>query len=84
MARYGEALERCLPALAVLAADERAAGTREARPIRLEWGGKATAVAASGRQPDICFGEKKIELKLIFKHKDGREETRSIEVKRKD
>jgi hypothetical protein len=39
VARYGETLARCLPALAVLAADERAAAApREARPIRLEWG----------------------------------------------
>ena len=37
VARYGEVLERCLPALAVLAADERAAAPREARPARLEW-----------------------------------------------
>jgi len=40
VAQYGEALVRCLPALAILAADERAAAApREARPIRLEWGG---------------------------------------------
>ena len=37
VAQYGEALARCLPALAVLAADERAAAPRDARPIRLEW-----------------------------------------------
>jgi hypothetical protein len=36
---YGEALAQCLPALAILAADERAAAaSREARPIRLDWG----------------------------------------------
>jgi hypothetical protein len=40
VAQYGEALTRCLPALALLVADERAAAApREARPIRLEWGG---------------------------------------------
>ena len=40
VAQYGDALVRCLPALAILAADERAAAApREARPIRLEWGG---------------------------------------------
>jgi len=40
VAHYGEALSRCLPALAVLAADERAAAApREARAVRLEWGG---------------------------------------------
>jgi len=39
VARYGEALDRCLPALAVLAADERAAAQpREARTVRLDWG----------------------------------------------
>jgi uncharacterized protein YprB with RNaseH-like and TPR domain len=39
VARYGEALDRCLPALAVLAADERAAAQpREARAVRLDWG----------------------------------------------
>jgi hypothetical protein len=39
VSHYGEALARCLPALAILAADERAAATpREARPIRLDWG----------------------------------------------
>jgi len=39
VAHYGDALARCLPALAILAADERAAAVpREARPIRLEWG----------------------------------------------
>ena len=40
VADYGETLARCLPALAVLAADERAAAApREARPVRLDWGG---------------------------------------------
>ena len=40
VAQYGDALARCLPSLAVLAADERAAASpREATPIRLEWGG---------------------------------------------
>ena len=39
VAEYGEALARCLPALAVLAADERASAPREARPVRLHWGG---------------------------------------------
>lgn len=58
--------------------------TENVTDVRLEWGGKAIAVAASGRQPDICFGEKKIELKLIYKLADGREETRTIEVKKKD
>ncbi|MFN8423603.1 MAG: hypothetical protein U0470_09570 [Anaerolineae bacterium] len=57
--------------------------TENVTDVRLEWGGKPIAVAASGRQPDICFGEKKIELKLIYKHKDGREESRTIEVKHK-
>ena len=39
VAEYGETLARSLPALAVLAADERAAAApREPRPIRLEWG----------------------------------------------
>ena len=39
VAEYGETLARSLPALAVLAADERAAAAnREARPVRLEWG----------------------------------------------
>ena len=39
VAEYGETLARCLPALAVLAADERAAAApREARPVRLDWG----------------------------------------------
>ncbi|MFO7692974.1 MAG: ribonuclease H-like domain-containing protein [Vicinamibacterales bacterium] len=38
VADYGETLTRCLPALAVLAADERAAAPREARPARLDWG----------------------------------------------
>jgi len=39
VACYGEALARCLPALAILAADERAAAApREARAIRLDWG----------------------------------------------
>ena len=41
VAQYGEALARCLPALAILAADERAAAPRDARPSRLEWGGGA-------------------------------------------
>ncbi len=50
VARYGEVLERCLPALAVLAADERAAGTREARPIRLDWGSAAGRRAAGDRR----------------------------------
>lgn len=58
--------------------------TENVTDVRLEWGGKPIAVAASGRQPDICFAEKKIELKLIYKLKDGREESRTIEVKRKD
>lgn len=57
--------------------------TENVTNVRLEWGGKTIDVAASGRQPDICFGEKKIELKLIYKHKDGREESRTIEVKHK-
>jgi hypothetical protein len=37
VARYHDALARCLPALAVLAADERAAAAREPRASRLEW-----------------------------------------------
>ncbi len=37
VAQYGETLDRCLPALAVLAADERAASPREARAARLQW-----------------------------------------------
>jgi len=54
VARYGEVLERCLPALAVLAADERAAGTREARPIRLEWGsGPGRRAASDRRRPGV-------------------------------
>ncbi|MEO8085047.1 MAG: hypothetical protein ABI780_14595, partial [Ardenticatenales bacterium] len=57
--------------------------TENVTDVRLEWGGKANSVAASGRQPDICFSEKKIELKLIYKFKDGREESRTIEVKHK-
>ena len=40
VARYGDALARCLPALAVLAADEQAAAApREPRAVRLDWGG---------------------------------------------
>jgi hypothetical protein len=50
VARYGEVLERCLPALAVLAADERAAATREARPIRLDWGSAAGRRTADERR----------------------------------
>lgn len=39
VAQYGEALGRCLPALAVLAVDERAAAApREAQATRLQWG----------------------------------------------
>jgi hypothetical protein len=37
VAQYGETLDRCFPALAVLAADERAAAPREARAVRLQW-----------------------------------------------
>ena len=37
VAHYGETLDRCLPALAVLAADERAAAPREPRAARLQW-----------------------------------------------
>ena len=40
VARYADALARGVPALAVLAADERAAAApREARTVRLDWGG---------------------------------------------
>jgi uncharacterized protein YprB with RNaseH-like and TPR domain len=53
VARYGEALARCLPALAILAADARAAeAPREARPIRLEWGGYRS-VADDRRRPGV-------------------------------
>jgi hypothetical protein len=39
VSHYGDALARCLPALAILASDERAAaGPTEARTVRLDWG----------------------------------------------
>jgi uncharacterized protein YprB with RNaseH-like and TPR domain len=41
VSHYGEALASCLPALAILAADERAAATpRDPRSIRLDWGAR--------------------------------------------
>jgi len=53
VAQYGEALSRCLPALAVLAADERAAAAPpEARPVRLEWGG-GRGLADDRRRPGV-------------------------------
>ena len=44
----------------------------------------STSVAASGRQGDICFGEDKLKIRLIYKHTDGREESREIDLTRED
>ncbi|HNV03415.1 MAG TPA: ribonuclease H-like domain-containing protein [Vicinamibacterales bacterium] len=41
VAEYGEMLARCMPGLAVLAADDRAAAPREPRRERLQWDGGA-------------------------------------------
>jgi hypothetical protein len=59
--------------------------TENVTDVRLQiGGGPATSVAASGRQGDICFGEDKLKIRLIYKHTDGREESREIDLTRED
>jgi len=57
LAGYAGVIERCIPALAVLAADDRAAGsTGRERPSRLDFGGGSRALRDDRQRPGVPTG----------------------------